>query len=245
MVAVLVAAASGCSSSRKAAAPEAEVPASAVEPRVGLAATFEVPENPYADSSEAMAAAVPFTSASDEGLSQSAWTTASDTNEIDPNAIVVSRYDYGQSEAGQTETYTDYEEALEEYEDYYGAYPGYASETYRYADPALYPSVYSYYNPYRTHRTYRRHGWCRAGYYASVHYNPYRIGYYDPYVGMYCYTYRRGLYVSVGVGWGGYDPYYYDPYYSPYYHNPFYVPYVTYGYSRGYRGYSRGYRDGY
>ncbi|MEO0559255.1 MAG: hypothetical protein AAF170_13845, partial [Bacteroidota bacterium] len=142
LIAVLVAVVSGCSSSRNAVEPEPTVDASAVEPRIGLAATFEVPENPYADSSEVTDEAVPFTAAADEGVSQSAWTMAADTTEIDPNAIVVSRYDYGQGEVTTTEaSYTDYDEAIDAYEEYYGEYPGYASETYSYADPTLYPSV--------------------------------------------------------------------------------------------------------
>ena len=244
--AVLVAAASGCSSSREAAAPEPEVPATAVQPRVGLAATFEVPENPYAETPDE-AEPVPFAASA----TPAPQLAPADTVEIDPNSIVVSRYDYGSSEA-ETEPYTDYEEAVEDYEDYYGEYPGYAADYYRYADPTLYPSVYTYYSPYRTQRTYRRHGWCRSGYYGSVYYNPYRVGYYDPYIGMYCYPYgryRSGLYVSVGWGWGGYghgyDPYYYDSYYSPYYSHGYGYGY-GYGSGYGYRsGYRHGYSDGY
>ena len=170
--------------------------------RVGLAATMNVPDNPYGDTA---AVAIPDPADVESGAALPlAYNGAPADGAVDPNAVTVSRY-YYDDEA--TYYYEDVQEDLSDYgqgydDDYY--YGGYYADYYRYADPAYYPSVYSYYRPYRTYSPYYRYGWYPTWnrrhwaqpYYAGAFYDPFG---YDPY-----WSYGPGISVSIGWGYGGY-----------------------------------------
>ena len=237
-VLALAAALAGCASSRpddgwrqsadRPAAPVAQADTSGPA-RVGLAATMDIPDNPYGDTAavevpaaaDIASGAVPLGRPAEDGYADGG---------VDPNAITVGRYYY--DDEGTT-YYEDVADDLADdgqgYDDdvYYG---GYYADYYRYGDPAYYPSVYTYYRPYSTYRPYVHYGWYptwrhrrhwHRPYYAGYgYYDPYYAGYVDPYYGWGYYdpwSYGPGVHVSVGFGWGGY----------------------------GYGSYGHGYRDGY
>lgn len=220
--------------------------------RVGLAATMDLPENPYGDT-----AAVDLGDLSMiDGVAEAEPLGYGAASGTDPNAVTVSRYYYDDE---GTYYYEDVEADLIDYgqgadDDYY--YGGYYADYYRYSDPAYYPSYYSYYRPYRVYRPYLRYGWYPtwhhrrwatryyAGYHYDHYYDPYAWGYYDPY------WHRPGVYVSIGWGWGsygsGYRHGYYDGYHAGYYGPGYYGRPRHRGYYSGYRynGTRRGDDDG-
>ena len=152
-VALGVSTLAGCASSR----PEPDPPRTAA--RVGLAATMQIPANPYGDSlaaDDAPPVAASVKKQTDPYGLQSAPS---------PDDVTVSRYYYDdqntyyvddQPQAGSSGGYdgsydSSYGDAAQtSVDDHY--YGGYASDYYRYDDPAYYPSVYTYYRPYSTYR---------------------------------------------------------------------------------------------
>ncbi len=223
----------GCATSRPDAdrqpVDEPQAPAAQAEAsgpaRVGLAATMDVPDNPYGDT------AIVDLPTPDEIASGAVPLGTTESGEVDPSTITVGRYYY--DDEGTTyydDVAADLDDDGQGADDYY-YYGGYYADYYRYGDPAYYPSPYTYYRPYATYRPYVRYGW-----YPTWRHRRYwaRAYYYDPY---------------------GYDPYSYDPYYAGAYYDPYwYGPGVTvsigwgwggYGYGSGYRhGYYDGYVDG-
>jgi len=240
-VVALAAVLAGCASSRpdgwtddarKAPADTTDSPA-----RVGLAATMEIPENPYGDT-----AAVEVPAAEDIASGAVPLGVV-----VDPDDITVGRYYYGD------EGTTYYEDVADDLADdgqgwdddvYYG---GYDAAYYHYADPAFFPSPYRYYRPYATYRPYVTFGWYPTWHHRRYWARPYYAGYgtyYDPYFDPYAYAYYGhgyydpffgpGLYVSVGVGYGyGHGGHYASAgYYGPgYYGRPRHR-----GYYDGFRG---------
>ena len=237
---VLAAALAGCASSRPdpVRAPVAQADTSGPA-RVGLAATMEIPENPYGDSAavaipspeDVASGAVPLSAPAEAGTRAMGSYGA---GAVDPSEVTVSRY-YYQDEG--TYYYEDVAADLDDYaqgaddEVYYG---GYHADYYRYSDPAYYPSPYRFYRPYATYRPYVRFGW-----YPTWRYRRGWAGYYDPYYAGYGYYdpwaydpwgYGSGFSISVGFGYGGYG----------------YGGFGGYGYGSGYRdGFYDGYASGY
>ncbi|HEX8385165.1 MAG TPA: hypothetical protein VF576_03220, partial [Rubricoccaceae bacterium] len=215
----------GCSSSR----PEPDPPPTSA--RVGLAATMDIPANPYGDSLDVAAPGL------DGALGAAEGADPYGLGDDQPDAaaqggVTVSRYYYDDQTTYYVDDQTGGYEAYDatDYDDGY-YYGGYASDYYRYDDPSYYPSVYSYYRPYRTYRPYLRFGWAGTWgdrYHARRHWRSARYGSpYDPY------------YYSAAY----YDPYYYNAYYfDPYYYGPSLS--LSFGWGGGF-GYGSGYSDGY
>ncbi len=240
----LAAALAGCATSRPEPAPPRAPVAqadTAGPARVGLAATMDIPENPYGDTAEVAvptpediaSGAVPL--GNPEGAPETRAMGSYGTGAggaLDPSDVTVSRY-YYQDEG--TYYYEDVAADLDDYaqgaddEVYYG---GYSAGYYRYGDPAYFPSPYRYYRPYATYRPYVRFGWYptwrhRRAWAHRAYYDPYYAGYgyYDPWA--YDPWYGPGVSVSIGWGYGGYG-------------------YGGYGYGAGYRdGFYDGYASGY
>ena len=261
----LAAVLAGCYSSRPALVERERGPAPVVPDtveqgpaRVGLAATMDLPENPYGDSADVAVpdpAALPSLNQIDGREDDYA-----DAG-VDPADVAVTRYYY--DDAG-TYYYEDVADDLADGglgadDDYY--YGGYYADYYRYGDPSYYPSLYTYYRPYRVYNPYRQFGWYNTWNrrYGAFGYSPYYAGgyydFYDPYFaygGFYdpfFYGPGFGINVSFGYGFGGYgfDPYYgygYAGYYGPgYYGRPRYNDYYTYRDSPSYHR-RRGQDDG-
>ncbi|MGB3541531.1 MAG: hypothetical protein WBA11_01280, partial [Rubrivirga sp.] len=226
-VLVLAAGLTGCATTFRSAEPEPsyqaapDAPAAQADPegpaRVGLAATMELPENPYGDT-----AVVDIPDPADIASGAVPFGTV-DTDSIDASDITVSRYYY---EDENTLYYEDVAADLEDdgqgYDDdvYYG---GYDAGYYRFSDPAFHPSPFTYYRPYRTYRPYVHFGWYDTwhlrhrwgrGYYAGGFYH-------DPFFDPWFYDPWYGPGLNVSFGWGGF------------------------GYGFGGFGYGRGFRDGY
>ncbi|MEM0962493.1 MAG: hypothetical protein AAGK21_08175, partial [Bacteroidota bacterium] len=168
VVAALALGASGCATSFRSAAPDppptadaepaGASPAEAEGPaRVGLAATMDIPDNPYGDTAEV---AIPDPSAIEAGVVP--FGELADASDIDASDITVSRYYYGdEGTLYYEDVAADLQDDGQGYDDevYYG---GYDASYYRYADPAFYPSPYRYYRPYRIYRPYAQFGWYRT-----------------------------------------------------------------------------------
>ena len=219
----------GCASSKPAPASDREAPpagqveARDVAPRIGVAASFEVPPDSLDPDS-------PF--AFDGTVAPAG---AEDAAVVDPDQIVVARYDergdyvvYDEAGAPAAATAQPYADDFDPYYGYDYDYGGYAASYYRYGHPDFYYSPYGYYRPYRSYRPYLRFGWTSAWAHRYQWSRYCRYRYYDPYY--------------------AYDPYYYDPYfygYDPYFYGGGIYIAVGYGYGYGgYGGYSSGYHSG-
>ena len=236
----LAAVLAGCYSSRPALVERERGPAPVVPDtaeagpaRVGLAATMDLPENPYGDT-----AAVALPEASDLPSLNTIDGQEDDYAEggVDPADVSVTRYYY--DDAG-TYYYEDVEDDLRDGglgvdDDYY--YGGYYADYYRYADPSYFPSLYTYYRPYRVYNPYRQFGWYNtwnrrygafgySPYFAYDFYSPY---WYDPFF------YGPGFHFAAGFGFGGgfgfYDPFFgYGPGFG-YGYGPSFAYFPTAGY---------------
>ncbi|MDT0631550.1 hypothetical protein RQM47_02295 [Rubrivirga sp. S365] len=258
----LVTALAGCYSARPALverdrgpAPVVPDTAEAGPARVGLAATMDVPQNPYGDTAAVAlpdAGELPSLNAID-GRADGSDDAYAEGGAVDPSAVSVTRYYY--DDAG-TYYYDDVEADLADGglgvdDDFY--YGGYYADYYRYGDPSYYPSLYTYYRPYRVYNPYRRFGWYNTWgrRYGAFGHSPYYA--YDPffsYGGVYDpffydpFFYGPGVHVSVGFGFGGFgyggygyghNPYFAGAgYYGPgYYGRPRHHNYYTYRERRG------------
>ncbi|MEM6288626.1 MAG: hypothetical protein AAF845_15925, partial [Bacteroidota bacterium] len=190
--------------------------------RVGLAATMELPPNPFGDTAAVDLGDLSVIDGVDETLGAEASASG-----VDPNAVTVSRYYYDDE---STYYYDDVEADLVDYgqgldDEYY--YGGYHANYYRYGDPAFFPSLYTYYRPYRVHRRFLSYGWFPTWRHRRA--------------------FNRARFAVV-VDPFFYDPFFYDPFfYDPFFYDPFRFRtgvFVSFGFGR-FGGYRQGFRDGF